>query len=119
VNQFVTKDNGERSHYASGMMREPGAGKPRFDLLIPDGVPYEAQFLTRCAELLARGAAKYEERNWELASGAEELTGFRAAAFRHFMQWLCGDRSEDHAAAAVFNLLGAETTLWKIEKEAT
>lgn len=112
---YETKDSGERAEYDSGMVRDTQTGKPRFDLLLPKGVPFRAQFLTRVAELLARGAEKYNDRNWELASGSEELDRFRASAYRHFMQWVTGETDEDHAAAVVFNLLAHETTLWKLD----
>lgn len=115
--KFVTKDSGKRTEYASGMKRDVQGGKPRFDLLLPLGVPHSDQFLTRVAELLARGAEKYDERNWEKASGEAELSGFKASAIRHLFQWLAGETDEDHAAAVVFNLLGAETLKWKMENE--
>lgn len=113
--KFVTKDSGARAQFESGMVRDTQEGKARFDLLIPLDVPYEAQFMTRVAELLARGAEKYESRNWEQAAGEEELERFKASALRHLMQWVAGDTDEDHAAAVVFNLLGFETTKWKLE----
>lgn len=115
MSKYVTKDNGERNTYMSGMLREPGAGKARFDLLMPLGVPYRAQFLTRCAELLERGARKYAPRNWEQASGQAELDDFKSSAFRHFAQWMAGEDDEDHAAAVFFNIMGYETTKWKRE----
>lgn len=113
---FVTKDSGTRATYDSGMVRDTQDGKPRFDLLVPEGIPFDAQFLTRCAALMARGAVKYEDRNWEKADSTEELARFRASAFRHLMQWLAGERDEDHAAAVVFNLLAAETTEFKMTR---
>lgn len=114
---WTTKDSGHRAEFASGMVRDTQDGKARFDLLLAAGVPYEAQFLTRCAELMARGADKYADRNWEQANSAEELGRMMASALRHVMQWAAGDRSEDHAAAAVFNLMAYEMTLWKMEQE--
>ena len=114
---FETKDSGERAEYASGMVRDTQSGKPRFDLLLPKGVPYSDQFLSRVAELLARGAEKYDDRNWEKASGDAELERFKASAYRHFMQWVTGEVDEDHAAAVVFNLLAHETTLWKLNND--
>lgn len=114
---FVTKDSGERAHFASGMVRDTDKGKARFDLLVADGVPYKDQFLTRCAELMMRGAEKYNDRNWEKANSAEEVTRMKSSAFRHFMQWFCGEADEDHAAAVIFNILAAETTEWKIKNE--
>lgn len=107
-------DSGERMTFDSGMVREPESSKPRFDLLIPLGVPFEAQFLTRCAMQMSRGAGKYDDRNWERANSEDELARMKSSAFRHFIQWLVGDEGEDHAAALVFNLLAHETTKFKI-----
>lgn len=112
--RWVTEDSGTREVRPSGMMRDTEKGKARFDLLVPEGVPYEFQFLTRVAELLARGAEKYEARNWEKADDSEALGRFKSSAFRHLMQWMAGDGYEDHAAAVVFNLLAHETTLFKV-----
>lgn len=115
---YETKDSGKRQEFASGMVRDIQEGKARPDLLFPIGVPYNDQFIVRCASLLARGAEKYESRNWEKASGQEELDRFKASAFRHFLQWLTGDTpEEDHAAAVVFGLLGFETLKWKLEND--
>jgi hypothetical protein len=110
VSGWITKDSGRREEYASGMIRDVNGDKPRFDLIFPEGIPYEYQFLTRLAGLLTRGALKYGERNWEKASGEEEMARFKASALRHLLQWMCGEDDEDHAAATVFNLLAYETT---------
>jgi hypothetical protein len=112
--RYATKDSGTREEYASGMVRDTEAGKPRFDLLLPEGVPYAEQFLTRVAELLARGADKYGDRNWEKGTGAEELRRALSSANRHFIQWMAGETDEDHAAAVFFNLLQAETLKFKM-----
>ena len=76
----------------------------------------DAQFLTRCAELMARGAEKYDSRNWEKASSSEEMERYKSSAYRHFMQWICGETDEDHASAVFFNLLAYESTKWKLER---
>jgi len=112
---YVTKDSGEREEYTTGMVRDTQAGKARFSLLVPKGVPYEAQFLTRVAELMTRGIEKYGNRNWEKAHTQEELDRFEDSADRHLKQWQCRNVDEDHAAAVVFNLLAAETVRWKME----
>lgn len=115
---WVTVDSGERALFESGMQRDTEQGKARFDLLIPLGVPYEDQFLTRVASLMGRGAEKYDDRNWEKANSPDELRRMKSSAMRHFMQWAMGaDDGEDHAAAAVFNLIAHETTQWKIQRE--
>lgn len=98
---FQTKDSGVRESFAGGMVRDTQADKPRFDLI-------EEGMLWRWAALMARGAEKYGDDNWRLASGEAELKRFKASAFRHFMQWLRGDTDEDHAAAVFFNVAGAE-----------
>lgn len=105
---YVTRDSGERAAFDSGMVRDVDTGKPDFFLCLPKGVPYEEQVITRWAALMTRGAEKYDKRNWEKASGPEELERFRSSAFRHFMQWLCCEEDEDHAVAVFFNIAGAE-----------
>ena len=98
---FTTKDSGERKVYETGMQRDTDKNKPRFDLCWKP-------LLWRWAELMARGAEKYGANNWQKASTQEELERFQASAERHLQQWLRGDKDEDHAAAVIFNLAGAE-----------
>lgn len=111
---FVVKDSGERQEYASGMVRDTTAGKARFDLMWPDGVPYEEQFLTRIGMHLAKGIEKYGDRNWEKANSQKELARFRSSALRHMFQWLAGESDEDHASAVFYNLMAAITTEYKL-----
>lgn len=105
--KWITKDSGTRQEYDSGMRRDLQTGKPRFDLCLAP-VPYEDQLLTRWASLMERGAEKYGERNWQLAESYEEHDRFMASALRHMMQYMNGERDEDHAAAVLFNLMAAE-----------
>ncbi|MFI9629249.1 dATP/dGTP diphosphohydrolase domain-containing protein [Streptomyces sp. NPDC052042] len=146
---YETKDPGRRDQYASGMLSQPATGRPRFDLIVPENVPYDEQLLTCCAALMTSGAEKYTrygectcsegekdagqhlpgcpaltistrgERNWEKADSQAELDRMKASAFRHFMQWLTGETDEDHAAAVVFNLLAAESTAYAIGQRRT
>lgn len=99
---FTVKDSGERQQFASGMQRDVTDDKVRYDLAF-DGPMFE-----RYAAHMTKGAQKYEARNWMKATGAEEMERFRQSAIRHFVQWLRGDRDEDHAAAVMFNLNGYE-----------
>jgi len=108
MREYETKDSGERAEFDSGMVRDVEEGKPRFDLTMPLDLAYEDQMLVRWARLMARGAEKYGDRNWEKASSEEECQRFRASALRHFMQWYLGEDDEDHAAAVFFNITGAE-----------
>ena len=115
--EYITKDSGKRAEYDSGMVRDTSQDKARFDLLLPAGVPYEEQLLTRFANLMTRGAVKYNARNWEKANGEAELARFKESAMRHLMQWMCGETDEDHATAVMFNLMAYETTLYKLKNE--
>lgn len=98
---FITKDSGQRQEFSTGMKRDVQTNKPRYDLL-------DRVMLKRWAELMARGAEKYGEENWRLASTEEELRRFKASAIRHLFQWLNGETDEDHACAVFFNISGAE-----------
>lgn len=100
--KFVTKDSGQRLEFASGMKRDVTTGKTLWHLVA------SGSMFKRWAELLTRGAEKYDADNWMKAQGEEELKRFRESAFRHFMQWYSGDTDEDHAAAVFFNINGAE-----------
>lgn len=105
---FVTLDSGERVDFPSGMRRDTDRGKPRYDLI-------PRPMLKRLAELYARGAEKYGDSNWMLADSPEEVARFKASGLRHMMQWLEGERDEDHMAATVFNLFAAETIAGKLD----
>lgn len=115
--QFKTKDSGTRLEYESGMLRDADNTKARFDLIIPKDIPYDKQLLTRFALLMKRGVEKYSARNWEKANGVDELERFKESAMRHIMQWFCGETDEDHAVAVLFNIMGYETTLYKLNNE--
>lgn len=108
--RFMIRDSGERVEFASGMRRDVDEGKPRYDLINRD-------LLYRVAMHHTRGAVKYGERNWELASSEQEMKRFKASAFRHFMQWMNDERDEDHMAAIVFNLGAAEMVRKKLESK--
>lgn len=116
MTDYQTKDSGKRAEFETGMVRDTEEGKARFDLVIPAGIAYEDQMLTRLAMLMSRGAEKYEARNWEKAATQKELDRYYSSAFRHFMQWLTGETDEDHAAAVIFNITAAETVKTKMSK---
>ena len=104
---YEVKDSGERQQFASGMMRDTQTGKTDWWRV------FIGPMLERLAIHVTKGAVKYPDvalgvPNWTLATGEEELHRFRASAARHFVQWLRGDQDEDHAAAVVFNINGAE-----------
>jgi hypothetical protein len=98
------KDSGKRQQFDSGMQRDVTEGKTDYSLVM-DGPMFE-----RWAIHLTNGAKKYDKRNWMKAAGPEEFARFKESALRHFMQWFKGDTDEDHAAAVMFNINGAEYT---------
>ena len=102
MSEFAVKDSGKRRQFDSGMVRDTTEGKTDYSLVL-DGPMFE-----RWATHLTKGAVKYEKRNWMQAAGADELARFRESAFRHFLQWYRGETDEDHAAAVMFNINGAE-----------
>jgi hypothetical protein len=78
--------------------------------------------LERWAAHLTKGRQKYPDPepgvpNWTLAAGKEELLRAQESALRHMLQWLNGDRDEDHAAAVYFNVNLAEYVRDKMEAE--
>jgi len=87
---------------ASGMNRESEDGKIDY-LLVRDGPMFK-----RWAELMTRAIPKRGRRNWMKANSEEDLERFRRSFARHAEQWLAGEDDEDHAAACIFNLNGAE-----------
>lgn len=109
LEEFITKDSGERIEFSTGMKRDVQTDKPRYDLL-------DKPMLKRWASLMARGAAKYGENNWKKAETQEELNRFEASLLRHVFQLLEGDRTEDHAAGAMFNIAGYEMVRSKLGK---
>lgn len=104
---FVIKDSGKRQEFASGMSRDSQDGKVDYTAV------FNGPMLSRWAEHLTKGAVAHPdeapgEPNWMLADGNEEYVRFRKSAVRHFIQWFLGQADEDHAAAAFFNVNGAE-----------
>lgn len=110
MTEFEIKDSGERKEFSSGMKRDVDAGKPRYDLIDRDGLYQLAMHMTH-------GAEKYGERNWQLADSEAEARRFQASGFRHYMQWLNGERDEDHASAVVFNIWASNLTFKTIESK--
>lgn len=93
--EYKTKDSGERQNFPTGMVRDIQTGKPRFDLIPPEG-------LRRLADLYARGAEKYGDDNWKKG---QPYSRAYASLFRHLIQWREGDRSEDHMAGVAWNAM--------------
>lgn len=109
VSDYQIKDSGARAEFDSGMVRDTAEDKIDFSNLFVHFEPMG----TRYAIHLTKGRNKYPDPepgvpNWTLASGGEELQRFLQSADRHYKQWRRGDTDEDHAAAVLFNINGAE-----------
>lgn len=115
MTDYETKDSGQHAQYDSGMRRDTEDGKPRFDLIRTKRQPYEEQMIYRYAMLLARGAAKYDARNWEDGDSEVELDRAKSSLLRHAEQLVAGETDEDHAAAVWFNTQAIEYFRWRIE----
>lgn len=92
-----TKDSGVHQAFETGARRDSQAGKGRYDLVSPLA-------LERLALVSERGAAKYEDRNWEKGM---PISRFLNSSIRHTMQYLEGRRDEDHLGQACWNLTAA------------
>lgn len=94
------KDSGKRSEFATGANRDSVEGKGRYDLL-------PAYAVKRIAQHFENGAKKYDDDNWRKGI---PLRRFLDSALRHMFNYLEGQRDEDHAAAAAWNILAMMET---------
>lgn len=108
MSDFTVKDSGQRQKFSTGMQRDVEEDKVMYDLI------FDGPMLERYAVHLTKGARKYQPRNWMMAGTEEEQQRFRRSAIRHFIQWMRGDRDEDHAAAVIFNINGYEYVTEKL-----
>jgi len=76
--------------YESGATRSDRTGKGRYDLIPPCA-------LRRRALRFEGGAVEHGDRNWEKGMPRDRLYD---SAMRHLVRWFEGDNSEDHLAAA-------------------
>lgn len=90
----AVKDSGVREQFATGSRRDTRKGKGRFDLIPPC-------VLRRDARHYENGAVKYGDRNWEKG---QPVSRYLDSAMRHINEYRDGDVSEDHLAAARWNI---------------
>src|SRR5579859_7586175 len=82
--------------YKTGAHRSASTGKGRYDL-----IPTRA--VRRVAKHYEDGGAIYGFRNWEKGMPFSRLVD---SAKRHIDQFIEGETTEDHLAAAVWNIFG-------------
>lgn len=105
MNEYITKATEEKRTFNSGARRNSSEGKHRPDLISPKA-------LSRWGHLMARGAAVHGDRNWEKGI---PVSVFQESAWRHLLDYMLGDREEDHLAGVLFNIGGMihfEGTEW-------
>ena len=103
IEQQIAPPKNEMKEYDSGAKREDKTGKGRCDLL-------PACSILRLAKHYEAGAVNHGDRNWEAGL---PISSFMDSGLRHILQYLDGDNSEDHLAAAAWNICGA---MWTEEK---
>lgn len=100
------KDSGERRETGTGAVRDLASKKGRFDLVAPFAIRAMAQ-------QMARGAAKYDARNWEKGM---PLSWFIDSCSRHLEQLKAGFDDEPHADAVIWNIAGFIETRERIRR---
>ena len=85
----------ENRQFDTGAQRDTGEGKLRMSLL-------PQQELKRVMKRYLDGAETYGENNWLKGMPHSALYD---SAQRHLMQWWSKDSSEDHLAAAAWNII--------------
>tara|TARA_R100000005_G_C4974977_1_gene186683 strand:+ start:825 stop:1214 length:390 start_codon:yes stop_codon:yes gene_type:complete len=92
----MNKQSENNTQFDTGAQRDDRTGKLCMSLL-PHGP------LNRIMERYLDGAKEYGENNWTKGMPYSALYD---SAQRHMMQWWSGDNSEDHLAAAAWNIMG-------------
>jgi hypothetical protein len=106
MNFEKVKDSGERRKFGTGAVRDMALGKGRYDLI-------PSRSMRRLAKHFQNGAIKYSANNWRLGI---PLHSFADSALRHIYCFLEGQNDEDHACAALWNLMCLIETQEMIEK---
>ena len=83
--------------FDTGAIRNSSSGKGRCDLLPPSAI-------LRLARHFEKGCERYGDRNWERGI---PIDSFIDSGLRHLLQYMRGDKDEDHLCAAAWNLICA------------
>lgn len=102
---YIIRESAERQQFQTGAQRDDQTGKGRYDLLPP-------MVLMRDAAHYEKGAMKYNDWNWTKGIPSKR---YMESAFRHLVQYMLGDRVEDHLAAVRFNVGGIMFNEWAVE----
>lgn len=106
MKRYLINNDNKIKEMEGGLKKDNLEAKVRFDL-----IPYS--ILYRIAMQFTNGAKKYGENNWKKAKDMEQANIFMQAGDRHTLKWVDGQDDEDHAAAAITNIIMYE---WHKEK---
>lgn len=99
-------DSGERTSYDTGAVRDSSTGKGTPHMIPPCAI-------LRLGKLFEAGALKYGNLNFMKGI---PLGRYHDSILRHLTAWAQGDKSEDHAAAVLWNMACAMWTEEEMEK---
>lgn len=96
----MNETDSENRIFDTGAQRDTADGKLRMSLM-------PVQEMQRVMRRYLDGGTKYGYNNW---MNGMPLSVYYDSAMRHMLAWWQGDNSEDHAAAAAWNMLCAMWT---------
>ena len=91
----MNKQSDNNTQFSTGAQRDDRKGKLRMSLM-----PHTA--MNRIMKRYLDGAETYGENNW---LKGQPFSVLYDSAHRHMMQFWAGDTSEDHLAAAAWNIM--------------
>ena len=92
---YKVQDSGKRQEFETGSRRDTRDGKGRYDLIPPYAI-------YRLARHYENGSVKYGDNNW---LKGQPISRYVDSAMRHLYKYLEGQNDEDHATAAVWNII--------------
>jgi len=92
------KNDNKIKELKGGVKKDNIESKPDFSL-----IPYS--ILERIAWQFTNGAKKYNRDNWKKATKEQAEILFKPAALRHILKHFDGQKDEDHAVAAITNII--------------
>lgn len=99
-NKFDKVETSGKGMYVNehGGNRDSDKGKIDYTL-----IPIPA--LKRIGRHYMNGADKYGRGNWLKLDTPEDIERYKQSMFRHLIQYLDGEKNEDHLAAVVWNAM--------------
>jgi hypothetical protein len=109
--EFYRAYEEDQKVHPSGAVRSSTEGKIDYSHL------FDGPMADRYAKHMTEAAKTKGKKNWMKAHTEEDLERFIDGALRHMRQWYRGDTDEDHAAAIIFNIIGAEHVKEQLDEQ--